>query len=300
MPDTGKASPTETIGSRNGSTDGSDGRRRPGPSGYGAPFFQAFPGVVALFLILAGQAGALDLFTLWQRPELPLNLEAGLWADYRREAHVDGRRTDDLLRIQCLGQDSHGHWVIEVVPLVEVSTDAFEVVPGEGLRLHLSSAVNARRDGIMQVVQEVFLWRDGAVRRLDRRQWREDPLVTASFSGDFQPDTVREFAPSVHDIAGRELSCKVLVFAAADTQSADLPQGRMLQAVRQEVSAAIHEEIPLLGLAHVAERIHSESWLDPPGQRRLPPPRIRIETLECLAFGLDAAPILLPGINLDD
>lgn len=297
MRDTGNELLTELTGARPASHRGADACT----ISYAGESIARRPRcwlVLCALFCLAGQALALDLFTLWQRPELPLNLEAGLWADYRRQAHVDGRRSEDLLRILCLGQCDRGHWVIEVVPLVEVAPDVFEVVPGEGLRLHLSPAVASRRDGIMQVVEEVRLWRDGAVRELDRQEWRQDPLVTASFSGDFRPDLVQELLPAVRVIAGRELVCSQFVFSAADTQAASLPQGRVVQAVSQQVEAMVHEEIPLLGLAHVSERLHAESWLEPPGQRRLPPPQVRIETLECLDFGRGASTSLLPRGDL--
>lgn len=249
---------------------------------------------IAGLLLSAVAAPALDLFTLWQRPELPLNLGAGQWADYRRQALAQGRRTDDLLRIQCLGRDELGRWVLEVLPLVEAPTDVFTVVPGEGLRISLTDAIADRSGGILAAVAEVRLWRDGEVRTLEGQQWRQDPLVTASFSGDFRPDFVEEQSATVRVITGRELTCRQFVFAAADTQVAESPVGRLVQAVSQEVAAAVHADVPLLGLAYVTERLRSESWLDPPSKRRMPPPEVRVEILECIAFGSDARPQLAP------
>lgn len=292
MPGTGNASPTEPAAAVGGAAGAPGGARPIGPALLMALWLA--------FSLPAGAACALDLFTLWQRPELPLNLAAGHWADYRRLALADGRRTDDLLRIQCLERDEEGGWILEVVPLVETAPDVFTVVPGEGLRLHLTEAVARRRDGILQVVREVHLWRDGAAQLLDRGRWRQDPLVTASFSGDFRPDLVRESPPTVRVIGGRELECRQLEFAAADTQQAVLPQGRLIQATSQEVSAAVHQDIPLLGLAYVSERLRSESWLDPPSRRRLPPPQVRIEILECIAFGSGASALLDPARALGD
>lgn len=290
MRDTGSASPTEPVG-----------RARLIPTGLRAGQW-CMPGRVGLsarivlvqcFLVFSLDVVlALDLFTLWQRPELPLNLEAGQWADYRRQALVDGRRTEDLLRIQCLGQDDRGNWVLEVIPLEEAAPGIFVNIDGEGLVLRLSPSVTERRGGILQVVEEVRLWRDGSVRELGRQEWRHDPLVTASFSGDFQPDSVKELSPTLHVIKGRELTCRRLVFAAADTQAAALPQGHMIQVVAQEVTAAVNDEIPLLGLAYVTEHIHAESWLEPPSQRRLPPPQERVEILECVDYGSGAVPLL--------
>jgi len=246
-------------------------------------------------------AVALDFFTLWQRPELPFNLAEGQWADYRRQALSEGRRTDDLVRIQCLGRDAEGYWLLEVVPLVETAPGRLELVPGEGLRLQLTDAVEDRAGGIVDAVAEVRLWRDGEVRVLDRREWRRDPLVTASFSGEFAPDVVEERDPTVRVIGARELSCRQLVFAAADTQTAELPGSRMVQTASQEVSAAVHPDIPLLGLAYASERIRAESRLEPPSDRLpTPPPSVRVEILECLGFGSEARPALGPVSGAGD
>ena len=254
-----------------------------------------------IMLLVATPTVALDFFTLWQRPELPLNLEAGRWADYRRQALSEGRRTDDIVRIQCLGRDGDGHWIVEVVPLVETAPDYLEMVPGEGLRLYLTDLIMTREGSIVDAVAQVRLWRDGEVRVLDHREWRRDPLVTASFSGEFVPDMVEERDPTVRVIAGRELQCRQLIFAAADTQSADLPGSRMIQTASQEVSAAVHADIAFLGLAYASERIRAESRLEPPSDRLpTPPPSVRIEILECLAFGDDAEPALGPVNRVED
>jgi len=251
--------------------------------------------LAAAILLLAASAGALDFFTLWQRPEIPLDLAAGAWADYRRQALTEGRRTDDLLRVQCLGRDPRGRWVIEVLPLAETAADSLVVVPGEGLRLHLDERFASRQGSLAEVVSDVYLWRDGQVTRLDEQSWRRDPLVTASFSGDFVPDTVTERPATIRVIGHRELECRQLEFAAADTQRAELPLGTMVQISTQEVAAAVHPEIPLLGLAYVTERLRADSHLDPPSDRLPPPaPRLRVEILECVGFGQGAGPHLGP------
>ncbi len=251
--------------------------------------------LAAAALVVAASAGALDLFTLWQRPELPLNLAAGLRADYRRQALTEGRRTDDILRVQCLGQDADGRWVLEVLPLVELAPDSLVMVPGEGLRLFLTERFAAREGSLTDAVDEVHLWRDGRRTRLDEQEWRRDPLVTASFSGDFAPDTVVELNATVRVIGARELSCRQFEFASADTQRATMPVGTMIQVSSQEVAAAVHEDIPLLGLAYVTERLRADSHLDPPSDRfPAPPPQLRVEMLECLGFGRDATPWLGP------
>jgi hypothetical protein len=252
-------------------------------------------------LLLAESGAALDLFTLWQRPELPFDLTAGSRVDYRRQALTEGRRRDDILRVQCLGRDRDGNWVLEVLQLVELEPDSLVVVPGEGLRLHLTGSFVERRGDLSAAVAAVHLWRDGERSELAGDEWRRDPLVTASFSGEFEPDTVGEVEPTVRVIGRHELRCRQWEYTAADTQRATLPTGEMVQISRQEVAAAVHQDIPLLGLAYVTERLHAESTLDPPSDRLAPPPpQIRVEMLECLAFAHDATPILGPFDQADD
>jgi len=249
--------------------------------------------LVAAVLMAATSAGALDLFTLWQRPELPLNLAVGMRVDYRRQSLTGGRRTDDILRVQCVAQEADGHWLLEVLPLVEVAPDSLVVPPGEGLRLRLDPSVTDRRVGLTEAVREVHLWRDGEVTRLAEDEWRRDPLVTASFSGDFVPDEVTEGASTVRVIGPHELMCRQLEFVATDIQRATLPAGVMEQVSTQEVAAAVHADIPLLGLAYVTERLRAESRLDPPSDRFAPPPpQLRVEMLECLSYAHDARPVL--------
>ena len=211
--------------------------------------------LVAALMLAATSADALDLFTLWQRQELPLTLDEGIRVDYRRQSVSRGRRVDDLIRVQCVGRDDHGNWLLEVLPLVEIAPDSLLVVPGEGLLLCLTPEVAGRRGRLSAAVADVHLWRDGQVTRLAEDEWRRDPLVTASFSGDFEPDTVREQPSTVRVIGPHELMCRQLEFAAADTQRATLPAGVMVQVSSQEVVAAVNAEIPLLGLAFVTERV---------------------------------------------
>lgn len=249
--------------------------------------------LVAALLMAATSVGALDLFTLWQRQELPLTLEAGIRVDYRRQSVSSGRRVDDLVRVQCVGRDDRGNWQLEVLPLVEVAPESLLVVPGEGLLLSLTPEALRRHSRLTDAVAEVHLWRDGQVTRLAEDEWRRDPLVTASFSGDFEPDSVTEQPSTVRVIGPHELMCRQLEFAAADTQRATLPAGVMVQVSSQEVAAAVHPGIPLLGLAFVTERVRAESHLDPPSDRFAPPPpQLRVEILECLGFGHDARRML--------
>jgi len=99
-------------------------------------------------MLAATSADALDLFTLWQRQELPLTLDEGIRVDYRRQSVSRGRRVDDLIRVQCVGRDDHGNWLLEVLPLVEIAPDSLLVVPGEGLLLCLTPEVAGRRASV--------------------------------------------------------------------------------------------------------------------------------------------------------
>ncbi len=49
---------------------------------------------------------ALDVFTLWRQPEIPLRLTEGDWVDYRTQSLAGGRREEGLTRIVCM--DSAG------------------------------------------------------------------------------------------------------------------------------------------------------------------------------------------------
>jgi hypothetical protein len=67
----------------------------------------------------------------------------------------------------------------------------------------------------------------------------------------------------------------------------------MIQVTTREVSAAVNADIPFLGLAYVAERVRSESRLEPPSPRfRAPPAQVRVEVMELVGYGTDAQPLL--------
>jgi hypothetical protein len=54
----------------------------------------------------------------------------------------------------------------------------------------------------------------------------------------------------------------------------------------RELSAAVSAEIPFLGLAFASERQTTSARLDPPDPARaLPPPSVRVETMELVGFG---------------
>jgi hypothetical protein len=94
-------------------------------------------------------------------------------------------------------------------------------------------------------------------------------------------------------VQGREMLCEQFVLTSADTLAADLPAGRMIQVTTREIAAAVARDVPFLGLAYAAERSRSESRLDPPSRRfKAPPPQVRVEIMELVAFGTGARPVL--------
>jgi len=249
------------------------------------------------FLALPRAAGALDIFTLWRQPQVPLRLEVGAWAEYKSTSLASGRRGEDLLRIQCVGQPDGGRgeadsWLLEIVPLT-ASGSLLRPQPGEGVRLRLSSAVLARQGDLLDAVVSVKRWQKGVVTQLSAAEWRDDPLVADTFGRDFRADQVEVKERGVRVIGKRELDCEQFVFTAQDTQSVRIPAGQLVQVTREEVTAAVHREIPFLGLAYVAERVRSESHLDPPSSRFSPPaPQASVQTLECVGYGMGARSLL--------
>jgi hypothetical protein len=162
------------------------------------------------------------------------------------------------------------------------------------LRLRISRDLLERKGRLIDAVLEVQQWQEGRPLDLTEDQWRDDPLVASSFSREFQAQIVENKGQSTRVVEGRQFLCDQFFWSAADTQIADLPAGRMIQETSRELTAAIHPEIPFLGLAFVTERVRSESRLDPPSRRfSPPPPQVRVETMELMGFGLDARPLLL-------
>jgi hypothetical protein len=242
---------------------------------------------------------ALDVFTLWRQPELPLRMEEGAWADYRTQVMAGGRREEGLTRIVILSRD-HGSdddtWSIELLPLTEQPDGSLLPVPGEGARLRLSRRMLDRHGHLLDAIVEVEKWRDGIPEKVSKDQLLEDPLVAAALDSEFSPDTTEKKDPTTRVIAGTQFLCDQFVMSAADTQTADLPAGRMIQVTTREITAAVNDEIPFLGVAYAAERIRSESTLDPPSRKfSPPPPQVRVEVMELIGFGFQALPTLHVG-----
>jgi hypothetical protein len=242
---------------------------------------------------------ALDVFTLWRQPELPLRMEEGAWADFRSQVMAGGRRDEGLTRIVCLSREDGSDddtWLVELLPLDEAPDGTRTPVPGEGARLRLSRKLLDRQGHLLDAVVTVERWRNGIPETVSEDQLRNDPLVATALDVEFTPDLVEPKDPTNRVIGGTQYLCDQFVMTAADTQSADLPAGRMIQMTTREITAAVHAEIPFLGLAYAAERVRSESKLDPPSRKFAPPPpQVRVEVMELLDFGKDAKPSLREG-----
>jgi len=238
---------------------------------------------------------ALDVFTLWRQPEIPLHITEGDWVDYRTQTMAGGQHEQGLTRVVCL-DESHGSneesWLLEILPLIE-QHGTLEPVPGEGLHLRVSRDILAREGVFLDLILNATQWQSGQARKISRAELRDDPLVANSLATEFQPDTTEPREPTTRIISGTQFLCSQFVMAAADTQTAVLPAGRMIQITTREIVAAVHPDIPFLGLAYVSERERSDSHLDPPSRRfKAPPARVRVEVMELVGFGHGALPFL--------
>ena len=251
-----------------------------------------------LLLVLSGvrSARALDVFTLWKQPQVPLRLTEGEWADYRFQVMSGGRQEQSVTRVACLdragGTDDQA-WTIEILPLREESDGRLVPVQGEGLRLRLSRRLLSREGRLLDHVLEARQWSAGQVAEMSAEQLRQDPLLADSFNEEFTAATVTTSTPTTRVVGGVQYLCDQTVMAAADTQVASLPAGRLRQVTTRELAAATNADLPFLGLAYASERVRSDSTLAPAGGRLRPPPaRIRVEIMELVAHGRGARPAL--------
>ncbi len=243
-----------------------------------------------LALLAPGGAAALDVFTLWQRAEAPLSLAVGDRVDYSNTTLEAGRRTTELVRVQCVGDGADG-WLLEILPL-EATPRGLAPRPGEGLRLVLSHDVARREGDLAALVRRVVQWSGGRGRTLDPQEWRGDPLAASLLDADFRPDEVSTQGPTTRVVGGADLLCSQFTLVAADTARITLPRGEMIQVHRREISAAVHPGVPFLGLAFAAERSETSATVIPAGRRSPPPPTQKVETMELVGYGRDAAPAL--------
>ena len=247
-----------------------------------------------LSLAWTGVAAALDVFTLWRLPEAPLSIAAGDRVDYLGTSIEAGRRRVEALRIQCVGQTDTA-WLIEILPLEE-TPDGHVPVPGEGLRLTIDRALAGRAGDLVDHILEVAQWREGRGEVLPPEQWRDDPLTGAFLETGFVPDAKEAQGRTTRVVGEADLLCEQFTLSAGDTTRIDLPRGEMIQIHRREISAAVHDTIPFLGLAYAAERAETRSELVPAGRRAPPPPSLRVEIMELLDFGADAT-VTLTGVE---
>jgi hypothetical protein len=244
-----------------------------------------------VLLSIAAPSAALDLFTLWRAPVIPLQIQPGDRVDYHRTTLSGGQREEELLRVQCVGEVGEAgsrSWLLELLPLAETS-EGLEPVAGEGVQLQISERLRERKGDLADLVERVVRWEEGRSTVLAPADWREDPLVLATLQSEFVPQTCERADSSVRVVAGHELRCEQYVLSAADTQRVQLPRATLEQITEWQISAAVNGEVPFLGLAYAAERTRSVSQLDPPSARFAPPPPgLRVETMELVGFGKDA------------
>ena len=237
-------------------------------------------------------AVALDLFTLWRQPEVPLNIIEGGWVDYRSQVRAAGRSEESLTRLVCLtrqdGSDDET-FLLELLPLVEGKDQVLKPVPGQGAQIRISRDVLERKGSLLQAIVSVHHWQEGGVQEITPQELRDDPMISTSFNTDFVPDEVSSQQETTRIVGGRQFTCRQWILASADTQSVVMPAGRMNQISTREISFAVNDEIPFLGLTYAGERVRSVSSLDPPNRKiPVPPARNRVEVMELVGFGFEA------------
>jgi hypothetical protein len=250
-----------------------------------------------VFAGCAGPALALDLFTLWRQPMVPLELREGDRVDYKTVTMAGGKRSVDLVRVQCVGQigprDGRS-WLVEMLPLEQTSAGLMPVA-GEGLLIQLAAGFLRKEGELTDLVQRVVRWQDGSATELSAEEWREDPLVRSSLRSEFRPQRAEIEGTTTRVVGAHELLCQDFTLAATDTQRVRLPRGSLEQVSSREITASLNDQVPFLGLVFASERTQSESRLDPPSERfTVPPPVIQVETMELIAFGQDAQASLSP------
>ncbi len=251
---------------------------------------------LAAMLVAAAPVEALDLFTLWRQPEIPLQISEGDWVDYRTQVMAGGRREIGITRVACLSRadgSDDSSFLLELLPLEEQSDGTLLPVPGLGAQVRLSRDILLRQGPLLASVVSVRQWQDGRARDITPEELRDDPLISTSFQSDFTPDEVSNQQSTTRVVAGRQFTCRQWILASNDTQTVRMPAGEMKQISSREIAAAVHQDIPFLGLAYASERVRAESTLDPPNKKiPVPPARIRVEVMELVDFGHDARPHL--------
>jgi len=250
-------------------------------------------------IAVAAPAMALDLFTLWRQPEIPLHITEGDWVDYRTQVMAGGRQEIGIIRVACLsradGSDDDS-FLLELLPLDEKSDGSLRPIPGQGAQVRIDRNILLRQGPLLASVISVRNWQDGRARDISPEELREDPLLSTSFKSNFVPDEVSSQQSTTRVVAGHQFTCRQWILASADTQSVIMPAGEMKQISSREIAAAVYDEVPFLGLVYASERVRAVATLDPPNRKiPLPPARIRVEIMELVDFGHDAKPHLTGG-----
>ena len=127
----------------------------PGPAGFTVPRSVHLALLVVLFFLNDSPAYALDFFTLWRQPNIPLRIVEGSWADYRTQVMAGGRRETNLVRISCLGRrfgSDDESWIIELLYLEEREDGSMVPLSGQGTRLRVSREILKRTGQLMDLV----------------------------------------------------------------------------------------------------------------------------------------------------
>ena len=253
---------------------------------------QSIPGqrviTLALLLLLLSPAYGLDLFTLWQQPEIPLDMQVGARLDFRTMKVESGRRTHGAVRIQCVRHTPEG-WVIEIIPMT--SEDNSLVVPElvQAWQFVLDDGFSKREKTMSSLVSSVVKLDGTNKTPVSDKEWKSNPLIKSAFTDGFVPGNVEEHQQASRIISGVTLMCDQLVLTANTTNSIELPNGTMEQSSNRVVTVSVHKDIPLLGIAYAVEKLEIKSkFISGKGSRKSPPAEVSIETMELVDYGLDA------------
>ncbi|MCP4145050.1 MAG: hypothetical protein GY752_07165 [bacterium] len=253
---------------------------------------QSIPGqsviTLALLFLLLSPAYGLDLFTLWQQPEIPLDMQVGARLDFRTMKVESGRRSHGAVRVQCVRHSSEG-WVIEIIPMISENNSL--VVPElvEAWQFVLDDDFSKREKELSSLVSSVVKL-DGTIKSpVNDKEWKSNPLIKSAFTDGFVPGNVEEHQQASRIISEETLMCDQLVLTANTINSIELPNGTLEQSSNRVVTVSVHKDIPLLGIAYAVEKLEIKSkFISGKGSRKSPPTEVSIETMELVDYGLDA------------
>ncbi len=129
-------------------------------------------GVAVVLLVAGSPALALDLFTLWRQPEIPLR-SGGAWVDYRTQVMAGGRREPGCTHLACLdgsGGATTNPGSSSSCPWTKRADGTLVPVPrAMGTRLRHFAAASARAGALLDARARDRQWRDGDARRRSPR-----------------------------------------------------------------------------------------------------------------------------------